>query len=367
MVSLHPFLQQLKTSMKFDLQALVRPNIWALKPYSSARNEFTGAADVYLDANENPYPNGLNRYPDPLAMHVNRRISDIKGIASEQIFLGSGSDEAIDLVFRIFCNAGDNVITVPPTYGMYEVSANISDISIQKIPLLLDFQLDTDAIIHALNEKTKIIFLCTPNNPTGNDVKITDIEHILTAFKGIVVVDEAYIDFSRNPSCIGLLEKHPNLVVFQTFSKAWGKAAMRLGMAFSSKPIIALFNKTKPPYNISSLTQKAALHVLENGYETMQKRVKIILQSREKLSKMLASLPIVQEIYPSDANFILVKVIDADKIYAYLTQKGIVVRNRNTTILCENCLRITVGTAIENKKLITALESYKLCELRVEI
>jgi histidinol-phosphate aminotransferase len=344
--------------MSFNLQSLVRPNIWALKPYSSARNEFTGTAEIYLDANENPYENGLNRYPDPLAMKVNHKISAIKGIASQQIFLGSGSDEAIDLVFRIFCNVGDNVITMPPTYGMYEVSANICDIAIKKISLLPDFQLDTDKIINAIDENTKIIFICTPNNPTGNDIEMRSIERILTEFKGIVVVDEAYIDFSRNSSCVTLLDKYPNLVVFQTFSKAWGRAAMRLGMAYASKEIIALFNKTKPPYNISTLTQKAALDALENGYETMQKRVKILLHEREKLEKSLAKVPCVLKIYPTDANFILVKVTEADKIYAYLTQKGIVVRNRNTVTLCESCLRVTVGTVKENKLLLTALTNY---------
>ncbi len=341
-----------------NLQSLVRPNIWALKPYSSARNEFTGTAEIYLDANENPYENGLNRYPDPLAMKVNHKISAIKGIASQQIFLGSGSDEAIDLVFRIFCKVGDTVITMPPTYGMYEVSANICDIAIKKIALRTDFQLDIDKIIEAIDEQTKIIFICTPNNPTGNDIAMSSIERILSIFKGIVVVDEAYIDFSRNPSCITLLDKYPNLVVFQTFSKAWGRAAMRLGMAFASKEIIALFNKTKPPYNISTLTQKAALDALENGYETMQKRVKILLQEREKLEKSLTKVPCVLKTYPTDANFILIKVTEADKIYAYLTKKGIVVRNRNTVALCEGCLRVTVGTMKENKILIAALTNY---------
>lgn len=344
--------------MSFKLQSLVRPNIWALEPYSSARNEFTGTAEIYLDANENPYENGLNRYPDPLAMKVNHKISAIKGIASQQIFLGSGSDEAIDLVFRIFCKVGDTVITMPPTYGMYEVSANICDIAIKKIALRPDFQLDTDKIMDTIDANTKIIFICTPNNPTGNDIEMHSIERILTEFKGIVVVDEAYIDFSRNPSCSTLLDKYPNLVVFQTFSKAWGRAAMRLGMAFASKEIIALFNKTKPPYNISTLTQKAALDALESGYETMQKRVKILLQEREKLEKSLTKVPCVLKIYPTDANFILIKVTEADKIYAYLTQKGIVVRNRNMVALCEGCLRVTVGTVKENKLLLTALTNY---------
>jgi histidinol-phosphate aminotransferase len=344
--------------MYFSLEAAVRPNILTLKPYSSAKDEFSGTAEIYLDANESPYPNGFNRYPDPLAMDVKKQISILKAVPVEQIFLGNGSDEAIDLLFRIFCNAGENVITLPPTYGMYEVCANIADIEVRKVPLMeQNFQLKVDEIFKCVDKKTKIIFVCAPNNPTGNDVQVSDIEVILANFNGIVVVDEAYIDFSSNHSCSRLLEKYPNLVVLQTFSKGWGMAGIRLGMAFASKEIIAFFNKTKPPYNINSLTQKTALKVLEKGYAPVQKRIKAIMTEREKFTKAIQFFDVVLHTYHSNASFVLVKVTNADKIYRELTEKGIIVRNRHNIMLCDNCLRITIGTPRENKKLIAALES----------
>jgi histidinol-phosphate aminotransferase len=344
--------------MYFKLEEAVRPNILALKPYSSARDEFSGTAEIYLDANENPYPNGFNRYPDPLAIAVKKQISTLKNVPVEQIFLGNGSDEAIDLLFRIFCNAGENVIILPPTYGMYEVCANIADIEVRKVPLMERyFQLEVDEIFKVVDKKTKIIFVCTPNNPTGNDVQVSDIEIILFNFSGIVVVDEAYIDFSRNRSCSELLKKYPNLVVLQTFSKAWGMAGIRLGMAFASKAIIALFNKTKPPYNINTLTQETALKILKKGYAPVQKRVKTIVHERENFIRAITFFNVVSDSYHSNANFVLVQVTNADKVYRELTEKGIIVRNRNNITLCHNCIRVTIGTPAENKILIAALES----------
>ncbi len=345
-----------------NIENLLRENIKKLVPYSSARDEFKGTADVYLDANENSYGSPLtenfNRYPDPLQLEVKEKISRIKGVPAENIFLGNGSDEAIDILFRAFCNPGiDNVIVCPPTYGMYEVSANINDVFVKKIPLTQKFQLDLEAISEVADENTKLIFICSPNNPTGNSVDREDIEIILNNFSGIVVIDEAYINYSRQRSFISELTEYPNLVVLQTLSKAWGLAGLRLGMAFASEKIIYIFNKIKPPYNINSSTQRIVLDALEN-IEQVNAWTKETIAEREKLSAALKNLSCVLEIFPSDANFLLVKVTDPISIYNRLVEKGIIVRDRSKVTLCEGCLRITVGTPEQNQILITALQNF---------
>jgi histidinol-phosphate aminotransferase len=347
-----------------NINTLVRPNILKMKPYSSARDEFKGTATVFLDANENPNNNGLNRYPDPLAMAVKQELSKIKGVKPENIFLGNGSDEAIDVLIRIFCEpAMDNIVTLPPTYGMYEVSAETSNISVLKINLEADFQPNIDKILmehpdtigRGVNEHSKILFICSPNNPTGNSIEKTTILKLIQGFKGIVVIDEAYIDFAEQASCIDLIHQYPNVVVLQTFSKAWGFAAIRCGMAFSSTEIIALMNKVKPPYNVNELTQQAALKALKNVAKK-EKAVKTILSERKKLVNKLRTFSFVQYIYPTDANFILVKLRQPNEMYQWLLANGIVVRNRNNVVLCEGCLRITVGTPAENKILLKTLQ-----------
>ncbi|MBQ6965902.1 MAG: histidinol-phosphate transaminase [Bacteroidaceae bacterium] len=342
-----------------NLQDLVRPNIWALKPYSCARDEFKGMkADVYIDANENPYPNGVNRYPDPLQEQLKLAISPMKGVPVENIFLGNGSDEAIDLPFRIFCRPGkDNVVAIAPTYGMYEVCAHVNDVEYRTVSLTPDYELDPDALLGACDENTKIIFICSPNNPTGNSLGREKIERVITAFQGIVIVDEAYSDFSAQRPFRLDLQKYPNLVVLATFSKAWSAAGIRLGMAFASTDIISLFNKVKYPYNVNVLTQKKAMEILGNA-TLLQRHISMVLEERDTLLKSLAFLPICKKVYPTDANFILVKVTDADGIYKYLVSKGIVVRNRTHVHLCGDCLRITVGTKDENTKLLAALRQY---------
>ena len=341
------------------INKLVRPNILNMKAYSSARDEFKGSANVFLDANENPYDTGLNRYPDPMAWDVKRALSKIKGILPENMFLGNGSDEVIDVLMRIFCEPKiDNIVTLPPTYGMYQVSADTCDVAVRKVNLNLDFQPEVAEILRGCDERSKILFICSPNNPSGNSIERDRILELINNFKGIVVVDEAYIDFSSQPSCLEWIGEMPNLVVMQTFSKAWGMAGIRLGMAFASTEIIDLMNKVKPPYNVNLLTQNAALKGLKNKAK-MKKAMVEILAQREILSRKLLDFTFVQKIYPSDANFLLVKVKQPDEFYHYLTSKGIVVRSRNNVTLCEGCLRITVGTPDENAVLLAAFEAAK--------
>jgi histidinol-phosphate aminotransferase len=345
-----------------DLNKLVRENIKKLTPYSSARDEFSGDAKVFLDANENsigsPLTKWYNRYPDPHQVKVKAAISAVKAVDANKIFLGNGSDECIDLLFRCFCNPGkDNVIICPPTYGMYEVSANINDIQIKKAPLLDDFQLDLVHLENLVDDNTKLIWICSPNNPTGNSMDREDIETILNNFSGLVVIDEAYVNFSRQKSFIQELNDYENLVVMQTFSKAWGLAGLRLGMAFASEEIIKILNRVKPPYNINQVTQDLALKALEEVGQ-VNDMIKELVQMRAALKGVFEKLPFVKKVYPSDANFLLVKVDDAKEAYHYLLSRGIVVRDRSNVMLCENCLRITVGTEEENTELIEAMADY---------
>ncbi|WP_113636206.1 histidinol-phosphate transaminase [Nubsella zeaxanthinifaciens] len=343
-----------------DVRELQRENIKTLKPYSTARDEFKGQASVYLDANENsfgsPLPADYNRYPDPLQLDLKDAISKIKGVPIENMFLGNGSDEAIDLLFRAFCNPGkDNVIILPPTYGMYEVSANINDIEVRKVNLTADFQLDLEKIAETIDSNTKMIFICSPNNPTGNSLNRSDIETILANFKGLVVIDEAYINFARQKTFIQELTEYANLVVLQTFSKAWGLAALRLGMAFSSTHVIDILNKVKPPYNINQATQDLALAALEN-IQQVNEWIKITVSERDRLGNALGRMEAVRKVYPSDANFILAQIDNAHDIYNQLVDQGIIVRDRSKVVLCDDCLRITVGTVEENNHLLTAIE-----------
>jgi histidinol-phosphate aminotransferase len=345
-----------------DITDLVRKNIAALKPYSSARSEFKGHATVYLDANENsfgsPVQGAYNRYPDPLQGQLKAAISGIKGLPLQNIFLGNGSDEAIDLLIRIFCEPGtDNIVICPPTYGMYEVSAAINDVPVKRVDLLPGFALNVPGILQAADVHSKLLFICSPNNPTGNSFSSTDIEQLLAGFKGVVVVDEAYINYSSRASCIQLLTRFPNLVVLQTFSKAWGLAALRLGMAFASETIIMLMNKVKPPYNISGPAQQLALNALA-GINWVNEHIKQTVAEREKLHNRLTGLGTVEHVYPSDANFLLVKIKQPVAAYRFLVQQGIIVRDRSTVALCEGCLRITIGTPAENDLLINALQQY---------
>lgn len=336
-----------------DLESIVRKNILSLKPYSSARDEFSGKDGVFLDANENPFGE-LNRYPDPYQRELKQKLGKLKNIAAENIFIGNGSDEVIDLIYRIFCEPSkDNVIICPPTYGMYEVSANINNVALQKVDLITGtFQLNTRAILAAINKNTKLIFICSPNNPTGNSMKWEDIKKILEKFDGIVVADEAYIDFTNTKSLIAELPNYPNLLIMQTFSKAWGLAGARVGIAYADAKIISLFNKVKPPYNVSELNQKAAVDALDNVQDFETKR-QIILKEKELIIKQLHKLPKVKFIYQSDANFVLVEVDNADKAYNDLVAKNVVTRNRNSVV--KNCIRITIGSPEENQKLIEAL------------
>lgn len=348
--------------MSFNLDNLLRDNIRKLVPYSSARDEFKGEASVLLDANENAFGSPLdhhyNRYPDPLQHQVKARLSSIKGVPTENIFLGNGSDEAIDILYRAFCKPGvDNVILVPPTYGMYEVSAHINDVQIRKVNLTKEYQLDMDGIAEALDMHTKMIFICSPNNPTGNSINRNDIETILTHFKGLVVIDEAYINFSKQRSFTQELAEFPNLVILQTLSKAWGLAALRLGMAFASKEIIQVFNKIKPPYNINQATQDLVLKALEN-VDTVNAWIKETVAEREELVKALLSIEQIDHITPSDANFILARLVQPRELYNFLVSQGIIVRDRSKVVLCEGCLRITVGTPDENRKLVTSIKQF---------
>jgi len=341
-----------------NIDKLLRNNIRQLLPYSCARDEFKGEASVYLDANENPYNAPFNRYPDPLQWEVKEQIAKVKGVPTENIFLGNGSDEPIDLLFRAFCEPRiDNVVAIEPTYGMYKVSAGINDVEYRKVLLDENFQFSADKLLAASNLYTKIIWLCSPNNPTGNSLNRDEIIKLLKAFEGIVVLDEAYIDFASEKSFAEKLTDYPNLVILQTFSKAWGSAAIRLGMAFASTEIIAVLNKIKYPYNINILTQKQALKALQN-VEQVKEWVKTLLAERTVLTNALQQLSFVQHIYPTDANFVLVKVADANAVYKYLVDKSIIVRNRNTVSLCMGCVRITVGTPEENRTLLEELKKF---------
>ncbi|AHF14871.1 histidinol-phosphate transaminase [Niabella soli] len=356
--------------MDFNLDYLVRDNIRNLAPYSTARHEFSGEASVMLDANENAIGspvtldiNGqqelLNRYPDPVQTKLKQRISEIKGMPVEHIFTGNGSDEAIDVLIRIFCEPGfDNIITLPPTYGMYGVAAAINNIKVKEVPLNAGFQMDIQAIADAVDEYTKILFICSPNNPSGNSINRQDIEIILNNFDGIVVVDEAYINYARQKTWSLQLTDHPNLVVLQTLSKAWGLAALRLGLAFASKEIIHLMNNVKYPYNINIATQELALQGLQN-VDQVNAWTRDCIEQRGWLEKELQQLPFTQKVYPSDANFLLVKMTGANAIFSYLQQKGIIVRNRSSVPGCADCLRITVGTVEENKALMKTLKDYQ--------
>lgn len=341
----------------FELKQIVRPNIWALKPYSCARDEFQGEASVYLDANENPYNAPFNRYPDPLQLTVKAEIEKVKGVAVKNIFLGNGSDEAIDLVYRVFCEPKeDNVVAIAPTYGMYGVCADVNNVEYRTVLLDEQYQFKADALLKVADAKTKVMWLCSPNNPTGNALDEQEIEKLLKAFKGIVVLDEAYIDFSSHPSWAKRLAEYPNLIILQTLSKAWASAGLRMGMAFASEEIISLFNKVKYPYNVNILTQNKALEMLRNP-KKVSDWVDILLKERAAMVDALKQLPIVEKIYPTDANFVLVKVNDAVKTYNHLVSKGIIVRSRHTVVLCGNCLRITVGTQEENAILMKELKT----------
>jgi histidinol-phosphate aminotransferase len=345
--------------MAFELDKLVRPNIKTLKPYSSAKDEYTGAAKILLDANENslgsPLTKWYNRYPDPYQKQLKEKLAFVKQIAANQIFIGNGSDECIDILFRTFCEPGkDNIIICPPTYPMYEVSANINDITVQNAPLLADYQLNVAHIEQLVNERTKIIWICSPNNPTGNSLDRIDIETILNHFDGIVVIDEAYINFSKQKSFVQSLIDYPNLVVMQTLSKAWGLAGLRLGMCFANPDIIGYMNKVKAPYNINIVTQELALQALEEVGQ-VNDMIKLLVDMRNALAQVIASMPHVIQVFPSDTNFILVKIPHARKLYEFLMTKGIIVRDRSALALCEDSLRITVGTEQENTLLVDAM------------
>lgn len=345
------------------LENLVRENIKRLTPYSSARKEFSGVANIFLDANENsfgsPFETNYHRYPDPLQLKIKGIVSEWNAVKTSEIFIGNGSDEAIDLLFRIFCEPkSDNILICPPTYGMYEVSAEINDVEIKRANLTETFQLNFAEIRRQIDENTKLIFFCSPNNPTGNCLNRSEILEFAKSFNGIVVIDEAYIHFSNSKSLVSEIKNLPNLVVMQTFSKAWGLAGLRVGLAFANEAIIKLFNNVKPPYNVSQIAQEAVLDAL-NEKKTVDQTIQTIISEREKLTENLSKLKLVTKIYPSDANFILVKTTDANSIYKFLLEETIVVRNRNSVELCEGCLRITIGTAKENAKLLESLEKYE--------
>lgn len=356
--------------MAFDIKKLLRPHILGIKPYSSARDEYSGKEGIFLDANENPYsaPTGeaFNRYPDPYQNAIKEKLAPIKGVRKSQIFLGNGSDEAIDLLMRAFCVPGkDNILLLPPTYGMYEVSASINDIDIKRVSLTEDFQLKPKEILGAADEHTKIIFICSPNNPSGNKMRRGDIFEILNGFEGLVVIDEAYINFSDEESFTTELDNYPNLLVMQTFSKAWGLANLRIGMAFASEEIIRVLNLIKPPYNISGLTQEKVLASLVKA-DKVKNVVDSILKERENLENGLKRIPLVQKIYPSHSNFLLVKVPAAKEMYDYLTREKIIVRDRSKVTLCDNCLRITVGTQDENRRLLEAMSKFQPQEITLK-
>jgi histidinol-phosphate aminotransferase len=348
--------------MQFALQQITRKNIQQLKPYSSARDEFSGEAKVFLDANENslgsPLIQWYNRYPDPHHVQLRKKIATIKGVAPEHIFIGNGSDECIDVLFRCFSEPGEsNTIICPPTYGMYQVSAQINDIAILEAPLLPDYQLNLAHIEQLVNPQTRIIWICSPNNPTGNLMHLEDIETVLNNFSGLVVVDEAYINFARQRSLIALLPDYPNLVVLQTLSKAWGLAGLRIGMAFASREVVEIMNKVKPPYNISEPAQQLAIKALEEVGQ-VNDMITLLVDMREALAAVFRQMPLVEAVYPSDANFLLVKIQQAHQVYEFLLDKGIVVRDRSRVQLCDDCLRITIGTEQENTLLVDALVAW---------
>ncbi len=350
-----------KMTKPFNIKKFIRPNILAMKPYSSARDEYKETAGdmVFLDANENPFNNGINRYPDPQQMELKAKISELKGISTDHILLGNGSDEVLDLIFRAFCEPNqDNIITLPPTYGMYGVLAGLNAIENIEIPLQSDFEPNVDKILRVINSNTKLLFICSPNNPTSNSFDTRSIENLISNFNGIVVIDEAYIDFSNQESWTERLQNYPNLIVTQTLSKAYGMAGIRLGICFASAEIITVLNRIKPPYNVNELTQQRALERLSKPKEVSEE-IQNILKQRDWLTSELKKIPCIETVYPSDANFILAKVDDANKRYSELLAKGIVVRNRTNEYLCKNCLRFTVGTQIENIKLIKALQALK--------
>jgi len=342
-----------------NLNKLLRKNILGMKPYSSARDEYKDlqADMVFLDANENPFDTPLNRYPDPQQTRLKESIASQKKVSTDQLLLGNGSDEVLDLIFRAFCEPNqDSILTTPPTYGMYDVLANLNAVDNILVPSSPDFQLEVDSIFDAIKPQTKLLFICSPNNPSGNSVERKAIERLLKNFNGLVVIDEAYIDFTKDPSWTQVLEEYPNLIVTQTLSKAYGLAGIRLGICYASKEIIAVLNKIKPPYNINSLTQEAAIKAFENK-DSVQAQIESILNERTNLINAFKSVPFIKKIYPSEANFILIKVDDANKRYEELIKNGIVVRNRSSQLHCENCLRITVGTPSENTQLITLLKT----------
>ena len=342
-----------------DLESLVRKNIWSLAPYSSARDEYSGKeAHVFLDANENPYNDPYNRYPDPLQRELKQRIAKLKGVAEDMIFLGNGSDEAIDLPYRIFCEPGqDNVVAIAPTYGMYKVCADINNVEYRPVLLDENYQMSADRLLAATDERTKLIWICSPNNPTGNSFPREQMLRVIQEFRGIVIIDEAYGDFSQQPSMRSELSRHENLIVLNTFSKAWGLAAIRLGMAFASKDIISIYNKVKYPYNVNLLTQQQALKALDDPFE-VDKWVKMLLGERTRLMAAFRELPTCQKVYPTDANFFLARMTDAQKTYDYLVERGIIVRNRTRVELCQNCLRVTIGMRGENNELLAALRQF---------
>lgn len=342
------------------LKELTRPNIWNLEPYTCARDEFKGQASAWLDANENSVIEGLNRYPDPLQWKVKQQISEVMGMPAENIFLGVGSDECIDMCYRVFCRPGvDNVVAISPTYGMYGVCADINDVEYRQVPLRSDFSLDVDALLAAADVNTRVMWICSPNNPTGNAFPLSQLREIAARFDGITVIDEAYVDFSDRGTMAASLNEFPRLIVMRTFSKAWAAAAVRLGIAFASTDIIALFNKVKYPYNINILTQREALRILADKEHVARVAAEIVA-ARNRLAIELGTLPIVERVYPSDANFLLVKMrgVDATEVYGYLCRNGVVVRNRSRVALCGNCLRITVGNERENELLIACLKQY---------
>lgn len=342
------------------LKELVRPNIWSLKPYSSARDEYSGfEATVFLDANENPFNPPYNRYPDPLQHELKEQLSVVKEVPAANIFLGNGSDEAIDLVFRVFCEPRvDNVVAISPTYGMYQVCAEINGVEYRTVSLDATYQFTADVLLKACDAHTKVIFLCSPNNPTGNDLNRDEMVRLLNMFSGIVVIDEAYSDFSRQKPFRLELAQYPNLIVLNTFSKAWASAGIRLGMAYASTEIISLFNKVKYPYNVNVLTQQQALTVLRKRYD-VDKWVASIMAERAHVMAAFADLSFCRQVYPTNANFFLARVDDADRVYNYLVRRGIIVRNRSRVALCDNCLRVTIGTQKENTQLMAALRQYQ--------
>ena len=341
-----------------NLKSIIRPNILKLTPYSSARDEFSNIADVYLDANENPFGNGYNRYPDPYQEKLKARIAGLKKVSVENVLLGNGSDEVLDLIFRAFCEPGiDNCIAPNPSYGMYKVLAEVNNIELKKIDLSVDFELDGQDMVDASDDKTKLFFICSPNNPSGNLLDRSEIRKVLDLNIGLVVIDEAYIDFCDETSWISELKNYPNLIVCQTLSKAWGMAGLRIGMCFASEEIITVLNSIKPPYNVNELSQKAALETLSNETK-FNEQLKLILSERKRLKTSLLQFESVVKLYWTDANFILVQVDDADKMYNFLLERKVIVRNRSKELNCNNCIRITVGTVEENNRLLACLKEY---------